>query len=153
MGNPPCGGIARGRGCCGSSNVNTCSHWSWAREEAWLVPKNLGARLVAGAGGHEKPAQLIEPVKGRGRGRGRSAETSAINCLGSRSRARWAPFVRNLTDGGVFLSGAYAMGTVVVSSEFGLDLLAGAYAMGTSICRLDILSGLLAGAYAGGNCY
>ena len=39
--------------------------------------------------------------------------------------------MRNLTDGGVFLSGAYAMGTVVVSSEFGLDLLAGAYAMGT----------------------
>ena len=23
MGNPPCGGIARGRGCCGSSNVKT----------------------------------------------------------------------------------------------------------------------------------
>ena len=35
-----------------------CS-WARAREEAWLVPKNLGARLVVGAGGLRKLPQLI----------------------------------------------------------------------------------------------
>ena len=61
----------------------------WGRAELRRYPQ-----LAVGVGdGHEKPAQLIEPVKGRGRGRGRSAETSAINCIGSRSRARWAPWL------------------------------------------------------------
>ena len=51
---PHVGGLLAGAGGCGSSNVKTFSHWSWAREETWLVPKNLGARLVAGAGQRQR---------------------------------------------------------------------------------------------------
>ena len=87
MGNPHRWGIARGRGCCGSSKVKSISLWSQARareetqsrvnltllnrswactRETWLVPKNLRARLVVGAMGTKYPERGAFESSGAG---------------------------------------------------------------------------------------